>query len=47
MLSQSSDAAEAASDVFEKGLLVLTDDNFDDAISRYDHLLVSFYIDNW
>ena len=48
MLSQSGEANGATSDVFEKGVLVLNDDNFDDAISRYENcLLVSFYIPDW
>jgi len=33
----------SAEEVFDNGVLVLTDTNFDEAISKYDHLLVEFY----
>ena len=36
-----------AEDVFDKGVLVLNDDNYDDAIGRYDCLLTNFYKPEW
>ena len=36
-----------AEDVFDKGVLVLNDDTFDDAIKRYDCLLTNFYKADW
>ena len=36
-----------AEDVFDKGVLVLNDDTFDDAIRRYDCLLTNFYKADW
>lgn len=32
-----------AEEVFDNGVLVLTDENFDEAIAKYDYLLVEFY----
>jgi len=32
-----------AEDVWDNGVLVLTDENFDEAIAKYDYLLVEFY----
>lgn len=32
-----------AEDVWDNGVLVLNDDNFDEAIAKYDYLLVEFY----
>jgi protein disulfide-isomerase A1 len=32
-----------AEEVFDNGVLVLTDDTFDEAIAKYDYLLVEFY----
>jgi len=32
-----------AEEVFDNGVLVLNDDNFDEAIGKYDYLLVEFY----
>ena len=40
-------AGDESSDVFDKGVLVLNDDNFDDAIGRYDYLLINFYNPEW
>ena len=36
-----------AEDVFDKGVLVLNDDTFDDAIKRYNCLLTNFYKADW
>ena len=49
ILWQGGYAAEGdkSSDVFDKGVLVLNDDNFDDAIGRYDYLLINFYNPEW
>jgi len=33
----------AAEEVFDNGVLILTDSNFDEAIAKYDYLLVEFY----
>lgn len=33
----------SAEDVFDNGVLVLDDNTFDDAIAKYDYLLVEFY----
>ena len=35
------------SDVFDKGVLVLNDDNFDDAIERFNYILINFYNPEW
>jgi len=32
-----------AEENFDNGVLVLTDDTFDEAIAKYDYLLVEFY----
>ena len=33
----------AAEETFDNGVLVLTDDNFAEAVAKYDYLLVEFY----
>ena len=36
-----------AEDVWDNGVLVLGDDSFDEAVARYDYLLVEFYAPWW
>lgn len=36
-----------AEDVYENNVLVLNDDNFDEAVAKYEYLLVEFYAPWW
>ena len=36
-----------AEDEYDEGVLVLNDENFDEAVARFDYLLVEFYAPWW
>lgn len=46
-LSFMAEGVYAGEDEYDNGVLVLSDENFDAAVAKYDYLLVEFYAPWW